>query len=264
MVDLLKELKQQYAAVGVRADFEAEGTRFEELLRLKEISMSAGLKFALKIGGCESIRDMLESRTVGVDCLAAPIVESAYALQKYLQAVDKIFPFEERKNLEIICNIETITAKDNFDEMLSIPEISFLQGVVIERVDMCRSLGMHEDSVNDPQVNQIVLDIIEKARKKGLLCTISGGVSQESLSFFRSIPKGFLHRYETHKVSFDFVKALAHAPEEGILKGLAFEFLWLENKLSYYKGISLGDKHRMELIQQRYGRAIELLGHKVG
>ncbi|MFH1428285.1 MAG: aldolase, partial [Candidatus Margulisiibacteriota bacterium] len=74
MVDILKELKDKYGAVGVRAEFEAEGTKLEELLRLKEISMKAGVSLVLKIGGCESVRDMLEARVVGVDSLVAPMV----------------------------------------------------------------------------------------------------------------------------------------------------------------------------------------------
>ena len=118
MVEILKELRESYGALAVRAEFEAEGTRLEELLRLKEICMTAGLGLTLKIGGCESIRDMLEAKIVGVDYLVAPMVESPYALRKYLQAVSKTFFSEEANPVEVLCNIETVTGCDNFEAML--------------------------------------------------------------------------------------------------------------------------------------------------
>lgn len=259
MTDILKELKEKHGAISVRAEFEAEGTKLEELLRLKEICMVADVGLTLKIGGCESIRDMLEARLVGVDYLVAPMVESAYALKKYLQAVNKVFTPEERKSIGIFCNIETITACNHFEEMLKISEISTLQGIVIERVDLCFSLGLDEESINNEEINQLVLDTIKKAKKKKLICVIGGGVSAHSLPFFRSIPKGYLNRYETRKVCFSYPEALNNAPEKGILKALGFELLWLKNKLSFYKGISSADNRRMDLIEHRYWKEIDLL-----
>lgn len=259
MVDILKELKDKYAALGVRAEFEAEGTKLEELLRLKEICMTAGLGMILKIGGCESIRDMLEAKIVGVNYLVAPMVESAYALRKYLQAINKIFTPHEKENIEMLCNIETVTAARNFEEMLKIPEISVLRGIVIERVDLCFSLGLDEGEINSEELNKLVLDIAAKAQKGKLSCTIGGGVSAASLPFFGSMPGTHLNRYETRKVCFSCPEALERAPEKGILKALGFELLWLKNKLSFYKGVSTADKERMNLIEHRYVTEIEAL-----
>src|SRR3954467_3758924 len=87
MVVLLKELKEKHSVTGVKMEFEAEGTRIEEAMRLKEISMKAGLCLTTKIGGCEAIKDMFEAGSLGTSHLVAPMVESAYALKKYLQAV---------------------------------------------------------------------------------------------------------------------------------------------------------------------------------
>lgn len=260
MVDLLKELKELHGAVSVRAEFEAEGTKLEELLRLKEISATAGLGLTLKIGGCESVRDILEARVVGVNHLVAPMVESAYALRKYLQAVNKFLLPEEKESVEILCNIETATAVNGFDEMLQIPEIDELDGIVIERVDLCYSLGMQADWINSPKINDLVMLTLEKARKKNLVCTVGGGMSAESIPFFKEIPEGLLHRYETRKVSFSWPGGHNGHREKAILKGLGFEVLWLRNKLSFYKNISVSDQERMNLLEQRYWQAIDSLG----
>ena len=71
MVDMLKDMRDNHAVVGVKAEFEAEGTRTEELMRLKEICLAAKVALTLKIGGCEAVRDMYDARTVGVNYLVA-------------------------------------------------------------------------------------------------------------------------------------------------------------------------------------------------
>jgi len=259
MVNILRELKEQHGALCVRAEFEAEGTKLEELLRLKEISMAAGLGLMLKIGGCESIRDMLEARLVGVDYLVAPMVESGYALQKYLLGVQKVFPPEERDGVEILCNIETMTAVDHFDDMLTIRERPVLQGVVVERVDLCFSLGLTEEDINASEISDIVGNVVRKAKDNGLVTIIGGGVSAYSLPFFGSIGQQYLDRFETRKVCLDYGRAVENNPEKGILKALGFELLWLRNKAAFYRKISLADDERMNLIERRYWQEIDAL-----
>ena len=234
MLDVLKELKEKHGALSVRAEFEQEGTKLEELLRLKEICMAAELGLTLKIGGCESIRDMLEARVVGVNYLVAPMVESAYSLRKYLQAAGKLFSKDDHEqSVEILCNIETATAINNFEEMLDIPEIGVLDGVVIERVDLCFSLGRDERCINDEEINELVTHVIAKAKTKGLSCTVGGGVGAHSLPFFSQLPKDHLDRCETRKVCFDYEKGKearlrqGHPQSPCIRTSVASEQTWL-------------------------------------
>lgn len=254
MLDVLKELKEKHGAISVRAEFEAEGTKLEELLRLKEICMMADLGLMLKIGGCESIRDMIEAKIVGVDYIVAPMVESAYSLQKYLHAIKNLFFNDEENGVEVLCNVETIDAIQNFDEMLEIPEIDLLRGIVIERVDLCFSLGRDETWINNDEINSLVKSTIEKAKSKKLSCTIGGGVSEDSFQFFSQLPVGHLDRCETRKVCFNYLEGSQKELNKGILKALAFELLWLRNKLNFYQGISVMDKNRIEVIESQYWR----------
>jgi len=257
MVDKLKELKEKYGAFAVKAEFEAEGTKMEELLRMKEVCMRGGMDLVLKIGGCESIRDMLESKIVGVNHMVAPMVESAYALRKYLQAVRKVFGEHDRKGIEIFCDIETLTACDNFNDMLDIPEIDELDGIVMERVDLCYSINKGESCIDGIEISDIIQKTIKKAKVKGLITVIGGGISAGSMPFLKELTASLIDRYETRKVCFDYRKAINAVPEKGIIKALAFELLWLKNKMGYFSNIRYRDRQRMEMIEHRYWKEMD-------
>jgi uncharacterized protein YjaG (DUF416 family) len=81
MVDILNDLRENYNVIGVKCEFESEGTRLEEALRLKEVVTKASLELTIKIGGCEALKDMYDARIIGVENIVAPMIESSYALK---------------------------------------------------------------------------------------------------------------------------------------------------------------------------------------
>lgn len=261
MTQLLIELKEKHCVVGVKAEFEAEGTRSEEAMRLKEVSLRAGLDLTIKVGGCEAIKDMFEAASLGTSHLVAPMVETPYALKKYLSAARIAFTEDERSDMEFLINLETITACRNFDEMLKLPEIGQLDGVVFGRVDLTGSMDLDRDAVNSRGILDLCLSMAAKAKAAGKTVVVGGGVSAHSIPFFRAFPAGHLDRFETRKVVFGCPGALQNH-EESFLKAVEFEILWLKNKKSYYGTIHREDDARLKMMADRYQKSIEALDAK--
>src|SRR5688572_22548736 len=91
MVQLLADLKKNHNVVGVKAEFEAEGTRLDEAMRLKDVSAAAGLGLTIKIGGCEAVKDMLDAISLGAQRIVAPMIETPYALYKFIKAARAVY-----------------------------------------------------------------------------------------------------------------------------------------------------------------------------
>ncbi len=251
MVSLLTELASKYSVTGVKMEFEAEGTRLEEAMRLKEISMAAGLSLTTKIGGCEAIKDMFDAGALGTSHLVGPMVETPYALKKYLQAVKIAFDADHRADMEFFINLETITACNNFDAMLKIPEAALLDGIVLGRVDLTGSMGLDRSAVNSADVFNICVSMAEKAKAAGKKVIVGGAVSISSMPFFQAFPTGHLDKFETRKVVFSCPGALANS-EAAFLKAVEFEIAWLQNKKNHYGAIHREDDARLTMMEKRY------------
>lgn len=263
MVDRLLELKEKYHVTAVKAEFEAEGTRMEEAMRLKEISMKADLGMTIKVGGCEALKDMFEAASLGTKYLVAPMVESAFAVRKYLHATRVAFSEDLRSEMQFFVNIETVTACRNFDEMLQLPEIGELSGVVIGRHDLSESLGLPLSEINGKQILDLSLDVAAKAKSKGLKVVVGGAVGVDARPFFRSFPAGHIDKFETRKVVFSCPGALDN-PEEAFLRAVEFEIDWLKNKKLYYGAIHKEGEDRLRVMEERYVRSIAAMNARKG
>ena len=261
MVNTLMHLKENHHVKCVKAEFEAEGTRLEEAMRLKEVVTKAGLDLTIKIGGCEAIKDMFEARTIGVNTIVAPMIETPYAMKKFAKATKFVFPEEERADIKFLVNIETITGFKNLDAMIASEDFKDIQGAVLGRVDMTGSMGLTREDINTEEIFEIANTMAQKLHAAGKEMVIGGGVSAHSLPFFKRLPKNALTRFETRKIIFDAQAALQDPnADKGILKAVGFELMWLRNKREFYKMIFEEDAQRLTMLENRYKTLIEEAG----
>jgi hypothetical protein len=251
MAELLGDLRDKHEVTAVKAEFEAEASRINEVMRLKDVASKAGLDLVLKIGGAEAITDMFEAQHIGATLLIAPMVESPYALRKYLEAVEKHFPIELRKKMHFGINVETKLAYENFPEMLKEKKIKLIDAITVGRVDLSGSLGLTRDEINHDEVYKIAEDIFTRAKEKGFMTAMGGGIAVEAIPFIKKLAaKKLLDRFETRKIVFNVPKNFRNV-EKGIIKANMFELMWLENKRNYYERIFREDESRIKMLKSR-------------
>jgi len=253
MLEILYEGREQYGVVATKAEFEAEGTRTDELLRLLEIAHKADVGLALKIGGCEAIRDMLEAKQFGVRYIIAPMVETPYALSKYIAAKDKVFSSEEQDDVSFLFNLETITAFDNLAPMLQIAAAKpGCDGVVFGRVDFSGSIGLGRQGIESKAVTQAVESAAQAARENGLDFVVGGAVSIDALANLQRIKAVHLDRFETRKVVFTGSALDSPFLAKALRQAVHFELLWLLNKRDYYGLMHREDQTRIAMLESRW------------
>ena len=248
---ILFDMVENEGLVGVKTSFEDEGATFEEIIRLKEICNNGKTKLHLKIGGPEAIRDLKDSMIIGVKGIVAPMVESAFALKKFIQACNTHLPPDVLSSTQLAFNAETIGAVNSIKEILSSNEAKQLYSVTVGRVDLTSSQGWDRTKVNGDEIHKQAEKVFTEAKYRGLKTCLGGAISIDSEKLLTDLHgKGLLDKFETRYAIFDPSVTLRNLPR-ALDKAQEFELLYLQNKQSKYFVQSQQDDARIKMILER-------------
>ena len=250
MLEILKKLRDEYGVLAVKAEFEAEGSRTDELVKLNEIVFRADMDLFIKIGGCEAVRDLDQCRLLGANGIMAPMIETPFAMQKFVGAAKKVYGNEE--GIEWIINAETKTCRENFEQICA-ASAGFLNTISIGRVDLSASMGLSRDGINSDEIYDACEYFSKTARAHGLKVGFGGGISFDTIPFIIKM-SGLADKFETRKVVFrmdDSEKRL----KEGILLAMEFETMYLKNKCEFYDRMANEDRDRLLMLEERVKKA---------
>ena len=242
ILDSLLELKEVCGVYGIKAEFEAEGARMDELISLRELILRADLKFITKIGGCEAVHDMQQCKLLGATGVMAPMIETPFAMSKFVAAAKRVYG-DEINDVEWIINAETKTCLANYDAILEEGK-NFLNVVTVGRSDLSASMGIMRKDIESRQVFDATRKLIQKSSDAGFITNFGGNIGIESIPFIIGM-SDIADRFETRKVVVKMDND-ENRLRNVIHKALNFELLWLLNKKSYYTRLSTEDEARIE------------------
>lgn len=252
LAELVRRINERGHLKSIKAEFEAEGTRSDELLRLLDVTRTCNVPLTLKIGGCEAVKDLYEARQFGARYIVAPMIESEYALSKFCNTIVKVYPREEAEEVDFLFNLETIQAFNHFEDIVRVAiESPVIAGVVFGRTDFSGSLGLEGDVQNN-QVTECIESVARRLLETDLDLVVGGAISISSLPELNRIAKHRLTRFETRKVVFDGSRLADDDLAESLLDAVHFEMLWLINKSNYYGALHQEDKLRISQLENRW------------
>lgn len=248
--DALHSLRDDYGVIAVKAEFEAEGARKDELIMLGEFINEASLGFIIKIGGCEAVHDLDQCKLLGATGIMAPMIETPFALSKFKGAVQKVYK-DKVAGIEKIINAETRTCLANFDSILS-EGAGFLTGVTVGRSDLSASMGIERSDMEGEAVTAATETLLTKAKAAGLTANFGGNIGIESIPTIIKL-NHIIDRFETRKV------VLAPSDDASFLKkaigeALHFELLYLQFKSEYYMSMAKEDTLRIERMKKQLAK----------
>ncbi|WP_164469280.1 aldolase/citrate lyase family protein [Aliarcobacter cryaerophilus] len=248
LYEQLVYLKDNYDLQGIKAEFEAEGSSFRDLIRLRRVTLKAGIKLYLKIGGVEAIRDIKDALEIGVDGLIAPMVESKFGAKKFFDSVNSIY--KEHK-IYTTLNLETKNSMEQIDEIIEYAQGKF-DNITIGRSDLAASYFDKDIKPDSDFTFELLENIGEKVKNVGLTFTVGGNTSSKTIEKInQNYPKlkELIYKLETRKVILSTKTFLDK--ENAIKEALKFEELYILSKKEFSDIQIASDLLRLNELKKR-------------
>ena len=235
MKNIVKNLKslKKIGVVAVKQSLEDEGASFKDIQIMRKITRAAKINLNVKVGGCEAKNDIFFCKKIRTNSIVAPMVESKYALKKFIESAGK------KKKIPLFVNLETDLSLKNLNSMIKSKYFQFLDGIVIGRSDLAGSMDLEKKDVNSNKIFNRVRNSflkIKKFSRKDMIFKMGGSITQKSIKFIDKLYKEkLLDRIETRNVEIKLSKNIINNLEKIILKAFEFELEWLKYQININK-----------------------------
>lgn len=247
MLDILRELKEVHGVYAIKAEFEAEGARKDELIGLRELILKADLNFIIKIGGCEAVHDMDQCKLLGATGVMAPMIETPFAMTKFISAAKRVYG-EEMSDIEWIINAETKTCLANYPDIIQAGK-DFLKTVTVGRSDLSASMGIARKDIETQPVFDATHKLLTMSHEAGFTTNFGGNIGIESIPFIIRM-SSIADRFETRKVVVR-MNTDEQKLKKAIARALEFELMYLMNKSACYDAMAKEDAQRIIRMQNQ-------------
>ena len=232
IIKKIQDLKNNKGAYALKASFEDEGISDSDLSDLILLSNPANIRVYVKIGGCEANRDIEECLRLGIKGIVAPMVESEFAVSKFIDSIEQRISLFGTSRPKIFINIESIEAVKRSKKIFE-KYYDKLDGIVVGRSDLSKSMGLGKKYVNSAQVMLEVKKVLENAKNHDLITKMGGTVSAESATHIMDLhAQGLLDFFETRAVIYEIPKLKNIVAS--ISSALEYEQLLLENRIRFH------------------------------
>ena len=185
---LIGDLKVSGAS-GIKLELESEYLPEEKCLEIANTLRQNDFNLVLKLGGPSSLNDICVAKNINANAIVAPMVESAYGLEKFVKTLLCVYSETEALEKKIYINIETKTGLEKFENIISSRYIKYVTGIVIGRSDLSSSLHLEEALIDSDKMYETIFPVIERCYKEGKKVIMGGKITPTSVPFLKKIPK---------------------------------------------------------------------------
>lgn len=226
--------------ISLKGEFEAEGLSRDSVAAEAAFAARNNMPYLVKIGGCEAKSDMRFLMMQGIRSIVAPMIESAFAMQKYQDMLpDGAFD-------HIGVTIETVGAVERIEAILDAGKK--LTEVTVGRTDLTASHGGSD--VNSEATVAMVKTVARAAARRGLPTTMGGSINANTIKLLRN--DGELRELVTCVETRKCVMTVDSFLEDGALEqAFAVEGALLDMQLAHYGSLGEAANDRIQKLSAR-------------
>ena len=245
ILNSLNNLKK-FGVNTIKKSFEDEGSSFDEVQLARNLTSILDMKLNVKIGGCEAKNDMIYCQKINVDGIIAPMIETPFAYKKFIQTSSKL------NDLSLFINIESKTGLLNLKNIISMSNISLLDGIIIGRSDLVSSFGYSPDNVDSKKIFDKIIFALKIVKQKKLKTKMGGNLTYKSIEITKELFKQkLIDAIETRNIEIPVNSKTLKNMNDIISEALIFETYFLDYLKNYHLNISKEFNDRQNKIKDR-------------